>query len=343
MLRNAFVFDGAFHIMDMSLSFLPEGDPGRDAEAYNRRLDAINRLTGGIIERTWNLPEDAPPHVRGNVEANYDLAFVQGVTDMALVGNVAFNLLEAPDDPNYGLRLNHALAAAYPGRVLFGGGTDPLTRGLDYALESIEYQIRELGAVSMKFYPFEWDVDDQQLAYPMYEKCRSLGVDVLQFHMCLPGAAHHRLERQAPFGLQAPAIDFPDMTFVMHHVQKLYFQETLNIAARNPNIHLLIAPLLHQILTKPRLVQHLLGEMLAQIGSERLCWGSEGSQAGNTRWVVEAFMDFAIPDDLLEGYGYPQVTDEDRANILGLNLARMFGVDVPAKLTEFAADEASGS
>ncbi len=40
-------------------------------------------------------------------------------------------------------------------------------------------------------------------------------------------------------------------------------------------------------------------------------------------------MALQIPDDLREGYGYPQITREDKRKILGLNAARLFGVEVP--------------
>jgi hypothetical protein len=41
-------------------------------------------------------------------------------------------------------------------------------------------------------------------------------------------------------------------------------------------------------------------------------------------------MDFAIPQDLCEGYGYPQLTDVAKRKILGENLLRLHGLDVEA-------------
>jgi hypothetical protein len=46
-------------------------------------------------------------------------------------------------------------------------------------------------------------------------------------------------------------------------------------------------------------------------------------------------MDFQIPQDLCDGYGYPQLTDTAKRKILGENLLRLHGLDVdtaPAKL-----------
>jgi hypothetical protein len=40
--------------------------------------------------------------------------------------------------------------------------------------------------------------------------------------------------------------------------------------------------------------------------------------------------DLEIPDDLQEDYGFPQITEEDKRKILGLNFAKLMGVEVPA-------------
>ena len=36
---------------------------------------------------------------------------------------------------------------------------------------------------------------------------------------------------------------------------------------------------------------------------------------------------FDIPKDVREGWGYPEITDQTRAKILGLNLAKLTGLD----------------
>jgi hypothetical protein len=41
-------------------------------------------------------------------------------------------------------------------------------------------------------------------------------------------------------------------------------------------------------------------------------------------------VDLEIPEDLQEDYGFPQITEEDKRKILGLNFARLMGVEVPA-------------
>ena len=52
------------------------------------------------------------------------------------------------------------------------------------------------------------------------------------------------------------------------------------------------------------------------------------------RWALEAFWNFEIPQDLVDGYGYPQLTEQAKRKILGENLARLHGIDVEAKKKE---------
>jgi uncharacterized protein len=44
--------------------------------------------------------------------------------------------------------------------------------------------------------------------------------------------------------------------------------------------------------------------------------------------AVNAFWNFEIPQDLVEGYGYPQLTEQAKRKILGENLLRLQGMDV---------------
>ena len=73
---------------------------------------------------------------------------------------------------------------------MFCGGVDPLYRGMVDALDQLEYQVKELGASSIKFYnghvTGSWRCDDEKVAYPLYEKCRQLGIKVLQSHKGIP-------------------------------------------------------------------------------------------------------------------------------------------------------------
>ena len=54
------------------------------------------------------------------------------------------------------------------------------------------------------------------------------------------------------------------------------------------------------------------------------------------RWLIEKFVDFQIPEDMTE---YAPLTTAQKKKILGLNAAKMYGLDVPAELRLPEADE----
>lgn len=342
MIDNAFVFDAVVHVVDWSIDAMKDDAEFRNPEVQAEMMRLSRVLTGGVFDADVSRisPTGA---LAGSHEANFDMLFRHAPTDMAVVGSLPFGPGTTSDlyeDPDHFLKVNYGFAKAYPERCIFSGGVEPLAGGVECALEAIEYQRVELGSPLMKFYPFLWRADDEKLAYPLYEKCREVGIKTLQFHMCLPGDASHDVEIQRPNYLQRVARDFPDMQIVMHHPMPLYFDELANIAARFQNIHLLISPMIQLSLARPRLIQKLLGELLQSVGSERLLYGSEGAVSGNPTPFIEALWNFEIPEDLQEGYGFPEITRQDKENILGLNMAKLLNVDVEAKKREIAALDA---
>jgi hypothetical protein len=50
-------------------------------------------------------------------------------------------------------------------------------------------------------------------------------------------------------------------------------------------------------------------------------------------------MAYEIPEAMVAGYGYPQLTREIKAKILGANFARMHGIDLEAQVAALPDDE----
>jgi predicted TIM-barrel fold metal-dependent hydrolase len=332
MIDDIFVFDNVIHVYDLSDDNLR---PDRADAVLGR--DSI--LAIGAAGRLPAYNEDGQQFAkRWTLEEIYDMVFVQAPTDMAMAQVVPiFDWFKDFFSP---IRVQHAMAQAYPDRVLFCGGADPLYRGVDDALDQLDHQIRELGAVSIKFYnahiPKSWRCDDEELAYPLYEKCRELGVRVLQFHKGLPFGLMN-MEDLSPVDLQAAARDFPDMTFIIHHLALPYFDEAVSIAARFPNVYLALSGNVGYYTVAPRMVQEQLGRLLMEVGSEKLLWGSEAALAGGPAPYLKAFMELEIPEDLRRGYGYPQISLADKRRILGENFAALMGIDLERKREELAA------
>ncbi len=337
MIDQTFIFDNVIHLYDLSQSNV-RSDRADAQDARDHTLDEVSRLrwTGYPLHEDRSFDWGR----RWGVEEMYDLVFQQAPTDMAMAQVVP--MFDWFKDWYAPIRSQHAMAAAYPERVLLCGGVDPMWQGLSAALEQIDHQVNELGAKSLKFYNGHvkvsecWRCDDEKLAYPLYERARAAGIRVIQFHKGNPHGLQN-MEFLSPTDLQAPMRDFPDMDFVVHHFALPYFDEMVSIAARFPNVYLSLAGYMAMYRIAPRRVQHHFGRLLQVAGAEKLLWGSEAALAGGPKPYIDAFMGMSIPDDLRKGYGYPQLTAEDKRMILGENFARLMNVDIPAKIEQFAA------
>jgi predicted TIM-barrel fold metal-dependent hydrolase len=56
-------------------------------------------------------------------------------------------------------------------------------------------------------------------------------------------------------------------------------------------------------------------------------WGTDSLLWGNPQWQIEAFRKFQIPDQLVEGHGYPKITPEIRRKVFGENAARLWNIN----------------
>jgi hypothetical protein len=271
-------------------------------------------------------------------EEVYDLVFERGLTDMAMAQVVP--IFDWYKDWFAPVAAQHAMAEAYPDRVIFCGGVDPSFHGLEDALDQMTFQVEEMGARSFKFYNGHvrnsWRCDDEEIAYPMYQRALDLGVDLVQFHKGLP-FGNQPLAPLSPLDLERAALDFPQMRFIIHHLATPYFDEACSIASRHENVYLALSGNLLLLHIAPRAIQKEMGQLLGQVGVEKLLWGSEAALVGCTAPYIRKFMELEIPEDLRVGYGYPQITREDKEKILGRNFAGLMGIDIDAKQREFEA------
>ena len=81
------------------------------------------------------------------------------------------------------------------------------------------------------------------------------------------------------------------------------------------------------VTSRPVDCAHVIGTLLRDLGTDSVLWGTDSVLWGNPQWQIEAFRRFRIPDELVEGYGYPQLTDELKAKVLGTNAAALWGLE----------------
>ena len=67
--------------------------------------------------------------------------------------------------------------------------------------------------------------------------------------------------------------------------------------------------------------------MMKFMGPDRILFGSDSVWYGSPQWQIDAFWRFQIPEEMRKKYGYPELTPEAKRKILGLNSAKLYGVD----------------
>ena len=189
-----------------------------------------------------------------------------------------------------------------------------------------------------------WFLDNEQIAYPMLEKARALGVRRLCVHKGLPLGPV--ADYNHPRDLIKAAKNFPDIDFLVYHAGLLgvaqaqasgtipWTTEFCAMKKQEPgltNIYMELGSTFGQLVTtNPTACAHLLGQVIEAFGADHVLWGTDSIWYGTPQWQIEAFRRFEIPEALIARHHYAPLTRAVKEHIFGLNAARIFGVDVHA-------------
>jgi predicted TIM-barrel fold metal-dependent hydrolase len=238
-------------------------------------------------------------------------------------------------------------------------------------MEEMHRQVEKLKVEAWKGYPGQplgegsrgWWMDDEKTAYPAYEYSRKVGIKTICVHkgLALPTwDAEHSSPRDVP----KAAMDFPDLNFLIYHsafksvadaqeavessFKKTYMpwvSDLCEARKKNPrmtNVYMELGTTFGMlVITQPSLCAYLLGMMIDAFGADHVLWGTDSIWWGSPQWQIEAFRRFQMPEEFQRRFGYKPLTKEVKDQILGLNAARIYGVDVEAKLKAIPRDYVS--
>ena len=229
---------------------------------------------------------------------------------------------------------NGALAAKYPDRLIVNGRWDP--REGEAGLRQLEEDAKKYNLQGVKLYTAEWHngsrgwrVDDEQ-AKPFLEKCKELGIKNIHVHK---GPTIWPLDKDAfdPRDIDEAATDNPELNFIIEHVGLPRIEDFCFMAVQEPNVYaglaVVIGGLMH---ARPRFFAKVMGELLFWLGEDKLLYGSDYG-IWEPKWQLDGFIDWNYPGDA-EFSDYPAVTEATKRKILGLNAAKLYGIDVPESL-----------
>lgn len=231
----------------------------------------------------------------------------------------------------------------YPGRMFVYGAVSPLDG--PRAIDDLSRQVAEWDISGLKLYPVDaesgrlrsWRMSDESVAYPIFEACQKLGVKNVAIHKAIPlGTAP--MDAFLPNDVDYAARDFPDLNFQIVHGGYAFLQETAFQIARFPNVYVDLEVTTMLLTTRPRAFARILGELLLYGGRQKVFW-STGCTSVHPDPVLRAFEQFQFPPDMLEGEGYPPLTDDLKADILAQNFARIHDLDVKQMQAEIEGDD----
>lgn len=276
-----------------------------------------------------------------SVEALAHALFAESPCDMAVVHSIP--LYDFFKDGLVAWEKGVDMKRRYPRRVLHYGRL--VTLDVTKALADLEFQIKEHGVDGFKIYPatyyegrtIAWRMDDSRMAYPLYERALKLGVRNFAVHKAHPfGPTQTQAYRVED--VEEAASLFPEMNFQIVHAGMLFVEETAALLARFPNVYGNMEISWSYLNNHPRLFAEALGRMLLWASPDKIIFG-DGCTTQHSRPTLEKFLEFQFPQDLIEQYGVPPLTREDKRKILGLNMAKLHGIDVEQALAQIAGDE----
>ena len=216
-----------------------------------------------------------------------------------------------------------------PDRFMYQPNVSPIKhQGVKNTIQELVYWVKEKGAKIFKFYPPEDTYINDPEIWPFYEKAQELGI-VLDIHtgFCWvpPGKSKYAL----PVQLDDVARDFPELKINAFHMGYPYCDDLNMIAMQSPQCHCLPEPAVSLGSDRPAQIR--------QRSSVRPCDGSDRIKSPGDRTMRDLPQGSGgrswgsgisrFPRICRMQYGYPPITDEDRAKIFGGNLARLLGID----------------
>jgi predicted TIM-barrel fold metal-dependent hydrolase len=217
---------------------------------------------------------------------------------------------------------------SHPDRFMYQPNISPIKfKGVKNTIWELEYWVKERGAKIFKFYPPEDTYMNDTDLWPFYAKAEELDI-VLDIHtgFCWvpPGKSKYAL----PLQLDDVARDFPDLKLVAFHMGYPYCDDLNMIAMGHPNVYVCLSLLVPWALSAPRKFAKIFGEAMRFVGPDKIIWGTDYAGFGaQIAGAVQGLRDFQFPEDMQRDYGYPAVTEEDRAKIFGENLGGLLGID----------------
>lgn len=312
-----FVVDGHVHWWD--------GSPENQKNEYGKGfISCFYDYHSGLSPAEYVWPREK--YEKYDKETMYQDMFVDGYVDVGILQPTYLTDFYV-DGFNTTAR-DAIVKDEHPDRFVLNSSWDP--RDGDRGLAEFEEKVAKYKVKGVKLYTAEWRGDSRgwSLTDPMAErylaKCQELGVKNIHVHK---GPTIWPLNKDAfdVADIDHAATNFPELNFIVEHVGMPRTEDFCWIAVQEPNVYGGLAVLMPFIHPRPRYFGQIMAELLFWLGADRLLFASDYA-LWHPKWLIEKFVDFQIPDDIASEVGV-QLDVETKQKILGLNAAKLYGID----------------
>lgn len=349
--KDQFIFDIQTHHVDVGLEWYEETREGK------WMLDFVRKLRPALKAETSVERLNRDHYVK---EIFFDSDTVMAVISGVPTRDWSKNPL--PPDQMAATR-DYVNSLAGSQRVVTHGLLRPNLGASE--LDEMERQATKLKISAWKMYTGAeigekaWWLDDEKVAYPFWEKTLKLGIKNVCVHKGLPLGVFNE-EHCQPRDVLKAASDFPDLNFILYHSafrglapaskeagpQEIpWVSDVIRTLRENPkikNVYFELGSTFNQLSAyAPESCMHMLGQMIAVAGADHVLWGTDSIWSGSPQSQIERFRRLKIKDELIEKFKYAPLTDEVKNQILGLNAAKLWELDVAAKRKAIEHDKFS--
>lgn len=184
------------------------------------------------------------------------------------------------------------------------------------AVRELEWAVKELGFKGVNLGPYELKLRaNDKKYYPIYAKCVELGIPVL-LHTSINFSTELLLDFGNPMYIDEIAVDFPELKIVCVHGGWPWMTQMCAVAWRHKNVYIEISGIRPKYIAMPGTGYEPLLVYGNSILQNQIVWGSNWPQV--------------FPDEGIKGVMDFPLKEEVKKKWLGLNAARMLGIEVPA-------------
>lgn len=238
-------------------------------------------------------------------------------------------------------------------RLLFHCNVNP--NGGMAALEGARRAAMTYKIAAWKTYPNGGRLD---MTPAFFQQAASFGPKIICSHRGLGGGPGYD-DPYSPRDVVGAAKMFPDWTFLVYHsgydgdaaapyndanpvgVDRLIKAMKEFGIGPNGNVYAELGSTWRAVMLNNARATHLIGKLLLHVGPDRVLWGTDSLNVDNPSMQLAAFRAFQMSPAISQMFGYPALTPEVKRKILGLNGARVYGVDPAVVRKKVTADDLS--